>query len=675
MMPAVRTTSGIRVETVAGRLARAAGALLGALALWALCGAAQAQSAGTVVAGPFTVTLPNSSPFSFSRSFNVPPPLANPYVVRVELSAPNSLTAASVNLNNTQVFRLSDFANGVTRVDRVATLLLSNTLALQVTGATGTKITVTVFTVVMPKPVALAPNPLASTAGTSGTLTATLSPVPTAAGTLNVTSSNAAVASVPGGVSFASGQASVAIPVSALGSGSTTVTASANGGQAAATVNVNAPPTVSLTAPANGAVFQTPATLTLTANAADADGTVAKVEFFDGATLVATVTAAPYSVTLANVAVGMHSFTARATDNLGASTTSAAVSVKVNAPPSVALTGPANGATFTAPATIALAATATDTDGTIAKVEFFQGATLIAAVTAAPYNFTWTNVAQGSYTLTARATDNDGAATTSAPVTITVNSAVKQLYYIHPDHLNTPRLIANQAGTTVWRWDQGEPFGNDVPNNNPSGAGAFDFPLRFPGQYFDREINLAYNAMRDYDPGIGRYVESDPIGLSAGLNTYAYGNASPLVYIDPDGLKVRLICRPVSGPGIGLIYDHCFVHVTCPEQGIDTILSLFGTFPYIFSKGHKRSGTPGDPKFPDNPNSPKNTYDKEIEPCGNKCCAYEKDVIRRFNGAPPELPYEGPLFNSNNFARYLITSPAFCTGVPSDAPTSAPGLR
>src|SRR5712691_2786594 len=198
MRPAART---IVQRALAGLVLF--GALLGA-------GSVQAQSAGTLIAGPFTVTLPNSSLFSFSRSFNVPPPLANPYVVRVELSAPNSLTAASVNLNNTQVFKLSDFANGVTRVDRVATLLLSNTLALQVTGATGTKITVTVFTVVMPKPTALAPDPLALTAGTSGTLTATLSPVPTASGTLTLTSDNSSVASVPLSVSFGSGQGSVA---------------------------------------------------------------------------------------------------------------------------------------------------------------------------------------------------------------------------------------------------------------------------------------------------------------------------------------------------------------------------------------------------------------------------------------------------------------------------------
>jgi RHS repeat-associated protein len=125
------------------------------------------------------------------------------------------------------------------------------------------------------------------------------------------------------------------------------------------------------------------------------------------------------------------------------------------------------------------------------------------------------------------------------------------VYYIHPDHLNTTRLIQDQAGNTVWRWDQGEPFGNDVPNNNPSGAGAFDFPLRFPGQYFDGETNLAYNWMRDYDPGIGRYVESDPIGLKGGLNTYAYVSASPLTQTDATGLAVWLCLRGVHGSPLG----------------------------------------------------------------------------------------------------------------------------
>lgn len=74
-----------------------------------------------------------------------------------------------------------------------------------------------------------------------------------------------------------------------------------------------------------------------------------------------------------------------------------------------------------------------------------------------------------------------------------------------------------------------------MPNNNPSGLGAFDFPLRFPGQYFDRETNLGYNYFRDYDFSIGRYVQSDPIGLRGGINTYAYAKANPIFFTDSTG--------------------------------------------------------------------------------------------------------------------------------------------
>jgi len=86
-------------------------------------------------------------------------------------------------------------------------------------------------------------------------------------------------------------------------------------------------------------------------------------------------------------------------------------------------------------------------------------------VTAAPYTFNWTNVAAASYTLTAKATDNLNGTTTSAPVNITVNTGVTQLYFIHPDHLNTPRVITNQTSQVVWRWDQADPFGGNVPKD------------------------------------------------------------------------------------------------------------------------------------------------------------------------------------------------------------------
>ena len=105
----------------------------------------------------------------------------------------------------------------------------------------------------------------------------------------------------------------------------------------------------------------------------------------------------------------------------------------------------------------------------------------------------------------------------------------------------------------MWRNDNTEPFGDSVPNENPSGLGTFDFPLRFPGQYFDRETGLAYNYFRDYDAATGRYVESDPIGLTAGLNTYAYVLGYPIAKSDPFGLlaalpEMRFDCSTIATP-------------------------------------------------------------------------------------------------------------------------------
>jgi RHS repeat-associated protein len=95
--------------------------------------------------------------------------------------------------------------------------------------------------------------------------------------------------------------------------------------------------------------------------------------------------------------------------------------------------------------------------------------------------------------------------------------------------------VANAAGTTVWRWDQQEPFGSNPADENPSGLGVFDLPLRLPGQYLDKETNLHYNYFRDYDPATGRYVQSDPIGLAGGLNPYLYVGGNPISYVDPKG--------------------------------------------------------------------------------------------------------------------------------------------
>ena len=186
----------------------------------------------------------------------------------------------------------------------------------------------------------------------------------------------------------------------------------------------NLPPIVSLSAPA--ATFTAPANITLTASATDSDGTISKVEFYQGTTLLGTVTASPYSFNWNNVGAGNYALTAKAVDNSGAVTTSSVVTLTVNPPanlaPSASLTAPANNAVFTAPANITINANASDSDGTVAKVEFYNGTTLLGTDTTAPYSFNWTNVAAGNYALTIKATDDRGAMTTSSVVNITVSA-------------------------------------------------------------------------------------------------------------------------------------------------------------------------------------------------------------------------------------------------------------
>jgi hypothetical protein len=193
----------------------------------------------------------------------------------------------------------------------------------------------------------------------------------------------------------------------------------------------NQVPTVSLTSPTSGQTFTAPASITLNANASDADGSVSKVDFYQGSTLVGTDTTSPYSFTWSNVAAGSYTLSARATDNASGVGTSANVNVTVNsasnAAPSVSITSPTAGASFTAPANITIDAAASDTDGTISKVDFYQGSTLVGTDTTNPYSFTWSNVPAGSYSLTARATDNGNSVTTSTAVNVTVSTATNQL--------------------------------------------------------------------------------------------------------------------------------------------------------------------------------------------------------------------------------------------------------
>ena len=104
------------------------------------------------------------------------------------------------------------------------------------------------------------------------------------------------------------------------------------------------------------------------------------------------------------------------------------------------------------------------------------------------------------------------------------------IYFVHSDHLGTPQIVTDKNKNVVWKGEY-TPFGEvkEVVKQ-------IEQPLRFPGQYYDAETGLIYNMARDYDPSTGRYIQSDPIGFAGGLNTYAYVEGNPMMFVDPMGL-------------------------------------------------------------------------------------------------------------------------------------------
>jgi len=125
------------------------------------------------------------------------------------------------------------------------------------------------------------------------------------------------------------------------------------------------------------------------------------------------------------------------------------------------------------------------------------------------------------------------------------DTAQAELIYLHTDHLATPRRASNADGVTVWSWAS-DAFGSTKAERDPDGDGIkTKLRLRFPGQYYDDESGLHYNHHRDYDPKLGRYIQSDPIGLWGGVNRYGYVAGNPVTNIDPTGL---------------LMYNECYLH-------------------------------------------------------------------------------------------------------------------
>lgn len=194
------------------------------------------------------------------------------------------------------------------------------------------------------------------------------------------------------------------------------------------TTPVKYPPTINITDPGSDTTYsKSPATIVINTDAADVDGTISKVDFYKGTTLLGTDKTSPYSFTWNKVGSGSYSITAKATDNDGLSTVSSvrviSVATPLHTPPSVSIISPSNDSVYiSVPAKIKLIASATAYNSTIKKVQFYKGATQIKSESSAPYEYTLSNVAVGNYVFTAKATDSKGLITTSDPISVSVRN-------------------------------------------------------------------------------------------------------------------------------------------------------------------------------------------------------------------------------------------------------------
>ena len=114
-------------------------------------------------------------------------------------------------------------------------------------------------------------------------------------------------------------------------------------------------------------------------------------------------------------------------------------------------------------------------------------------------------------------------------------------YYVYGDHLDAPRTVTNTSNQSRWEWDEADPYGRILPDQNPSGLGTFNWRRGFPGQFYDAEKSAWHNGWRTYHAAFGRYLQPDPIGLAAGdFSNYSYVGGNPVSRVDPLGLYSKV---------------------------------------------------------------------------------------------------------------------------------------
>lgn len=315
----------------------------------------------------------------------------------------------------------------------------------------------------------------------------------------------------------------------------------------------NASPTVNITGPTNNAVVTAPFSGKLQATAADSDGTVASVKFFLGGNSVGKTTSAPFEISVSNLAAGQYNVTAKATDNGGASTTSAPVSFIVNSPPTVSLASPAAGANFTAPATISFQINAADPDGSVEKVEIYVGTNVIATLNAPPFAFTWTNVVAGSYTVFAEAADNHDAETSSPPISITVSQAAGPIKIAEIEDKGIGMTLSWDGGKAPYLVQMKSSLSDPAWFNVLTTDDTEVTVVKEPSAAFYRVQDQAQNSVLAFTALLSGDAEVPPVTASAmGTGTLALEGNKLSYRISYDGLSGPASAAHIHGPADAL---------------------------------------------------------------------------------------------------------------------------
>lgn len=383
------------------------------------------------------------------------------------------------------------------------------------------------------------------------------------------------------------------------------------------TIIVNGSAAISVTSPANWAVINSPANITITANASLSGGTITKVDFYEDGVALGTGTltgGTQYSFTRNAASAGLHVLRAVATDSNGISTTSIPVNVVVNDPPVISLLAPANGAVYsTAPANVTVTANASDWDGGIWKVDFYANGLFIGTNGTHgvnQFNLSWTNVGSGTYSLTAVARDIYGAVKTSAPISVRVNAPPVTVEVLSPENgvqFTTPANItliatASDSDGTIsnvdffannYRLGAGTPIGNNKFSFTWNGPGVGSYNVAVTATDNDgASTESSRPLIKVSSPALlvagSTTLNSSDAAIKARMealnNVVTVKDAASVTTADANGKALVVISSTVTPASVGTKFRTVTVPVITWESGLFFNMGMTGS-------GNKDFGT------------------------------------------------------------------------------------